>query len=172
MALKDRLNDDLKAALRAGDETRKNTLRGLLAALRQAELDKRAAAARQKSKGGELSAADLAALEQTALDDAESVAALQKEAKARRESIADADRAGRADLAAGYQAELDFIDSYLPRQLSRAEVEALAQQAIAEAGATDVKQLGAVMKLLTPRTRGLADGRLVNDVVRELLSRP
>jgi uncharacterized protein YqeY len=103
------------------------------------------------------------------LDEAECVAAVQKEAKARRESIVDAGRAARADLVAANEAELRIIESYLPQQLSREDVLALAQAAIAEAGVTDLKQLGAVMKLLTPRTKGRADGRMVNEVVRELL---
>lgn len=85
--------------------------------------------------------------------------------------MVDAEKAGRADLVAANEAELRIIEGYLPKQLSRAEVAALAQAAIAEAGATDLKQLGAVMKLLTPRTKGQADGRLVNEVVRELLTR-
>jgi uncharacterized protein YqeY len=67
-------------------------------------------------------------------------------------------------------ASLRIVEGYLPRQLSREEVAALARDAIAEAGATDLKQLGAVMKILSPRVKGQADGRLVNEVVRELLA--
>jgi len=170
MALRERLNDDLKAAMRSGDEVRKTTLRQLLAGLRQAALDKRTAAARAMGSGAELTEAQLAALDQVAVDEAESEAVVQKEAKAHRESIADAAKAGRADLVAENEAELRVIESYLPQQMNRDEVRALAMAAIAEAGATDLKQLGAVMKLLTPRTKGRADGRLVNEVVRELLA--
>ena len=169
MTLKEQLNLDLKAALRSGDDTRKTVLRGLLAALQQAELEKRTAAARGMSKGAEATPEQLAALEQVALDEAEAVAAIQKEAKARRESIADAGQASRPDLVAANEAELGLIEHYLPQQLSRDEIVRLAQAAIAEAGATDLKQLGAVMKALTPHTKGRADGRLVNEVVRELL---
>jgi uncharacterized protein len=169
MSLKAQLNLDLKAALRSGDDTRKTVLRGLLASLQQAELEKRTAAAREMNKGGAATPEQIAALEQVALDDAEAVAAIQKEAKSRRESIADAGQAARADLVAANEAELRIIESYLPQQLSREEVLALARAAIAEAGVTDLKQLGAVMKLLTPRTKGRADGRMVNEVVRELL---
>jgi uncharacterized protein YqeY len=170
MALKDRLNNDLKDAMRSGDEVRKTTLRQLLAGLRQAQLDKRTAAARALGAGSELSAGQLDTLDQVDIDDTEALAVLQKEAKAHRESIADAAKAGRDDLLAANEAELRIIESYLPQQLNREEVKALAQAAIAEAGATDLKQLGAVMKILTPRTKGRADGRLVNDVVRELLA--
>lgn len=170
MALKDRLNDALKDAMRSSDEVRKITLRQLLAGLRQAQLDKRTAAARALGAGGELSAEQLATLEKVDIDDAEALAVLQREAKAHRESIADAAKAGRSNLVAANEAELRVIESYLPQPLSREEVKALAQAAISEAGATDLKQLGAVMKILTPRTKGRADGRLVNEVVRELLA--
>ena len=168
MTLKDQLNRDLKDAMRANDEVRKITLRQLLAGLRQAQLDKRTAAA--AGKGAELSAEQMEALDRIDIDETEAAAVLQKEAKAHRESIADAAKAGRADLMAANEAELAVIEAYLPKQLSRDEVRALAQAAIAEAGVADVKQIGAVMKLLTPRTKGLADGRLVNEVVRELLA--
>lgn len=147
MSLKDQLNQDLKAALKAGDETRKDAVRLLLAAVKQAEVDR-----------------------QTVLTDEDVLGLLQKEAKSRRESIADAQTAGRADLLAAYQRELTIIEGYLPQPLTRDELVVLARAAIAEAGAADIKQLGAVMKLLTPRTKGRADGKLVNDVVRELLS--
>jgi uncharacterized protein YqeY len=170
MSLKDQLNSDMKAALKSGDDARKSTLRLALAALQQAALDKRMAAAKQQSKGGELTAAQLAELEQVSLSDEETVDVLQKEAKARRESIADARKANRADLVETNEAALNLIESYLPRPLAREELVALARVAIAEAGATDARQVGAVMKLLTPRTRGRADGKLVSDVVRELLS--
>jgi uncharacterized protein YqeY len=170
MSLKDQLNLDLKDAMRSGDEARKTTLRLLLAAIRQAELEKRMAAARQAGPGADLTAEQLAALDQVSLADDEVLGVIQKEAKARRESIADAQSAGRADLVADNEAELRILEGYLPQALSRDEIAALARSAITEAGVTDVKQIGAVMKLITPRTRGRADGKLVNEIVRELLA--
>ena len=149
MSLRDQLTGDLKTALKSSDETRKGTLRLLLAALKQAEIDKRPAGA---------------------LDEGEVLAVIQKEAKSRRESIADAQKANRADLVAMNETELHVIESYLPKQLTREELVELARAAIAETGAGGPQQMGAVMKLLTPRTKGRADGRLVSDVVRELLS--
>jgi uncharacterized protein YqeY len=149
MSLRDQLTGDLKTALKSGDETRKGTLRLLLAALKQAEIDKRPAGA---------------------LDEGEVLAVIQKEAKSRRESIADAQKANRADLVAMNETELHVIESYLPKQLTREELVELARAAIAETGAGGPQQMGAVMKLLTPRTKGRADGKLVSDVVRELLS--
>jgi uncharacterized protein YqeY len=153
MSLRDQLSTDLKAALKSGDETRKGTLRLLLAAVKQAEIDKRPVA---QTAGG--------------LDEGEILAVIQKEAKARREAVADAQKAGRADLTAMNEAELHIIESYLPRPLTREELVELARAAIAEAGAAGPQQMGAVMKLLSPRTKGRADGKLVSDVVRELLS--
>jgi uncharacterized protein YqeY len=147
MSIKEQLAADLKAALKAGDETRKNAIRALQAAIKQSEVDR-----------------------QITLTEEDVLALIQKEAKSRRESIADAQKAGRADLVAAYEAELAVMEAYLPQALSREELVALAKAAIAEAGATDVKQQGAVMKLLAPRTRGRADGKLVSEIVRELLS--
>lgn len=170
MNLVEQLNADLRAAMRSGDEPRKNALRQVLAGIRQAELEKRTAAAKQQPRQGDLTPEQRASLGAVRLDEAEVLAAIEKEAKARRESIADAEKAGRADLVAANQAELRIIQGYLPQPLSRAEIEALARSAISETGATDIRQLGAVMKVLTPRTRGRAEGRVVNDVVRELLS--
>jgi uncharacterized protein YqeY len=171
MTLKEQLNSDLKTAMRSSDEVRRTTLRQLLAGLRQAELERRTAAAKQINRAGELNEAQLADLEKLSLDETQAAAVLQKEAKAHRESIADAAQAGRGDLVAANEAELRIIESYLPQQLSRDEIVALAEAAIAEAGVTDAKQIGAVMKVLAPRTKGLADGRLVIEIVRELLAR-
>ncbi len=150
MNLRDQINNDLKAALKSSAAPRRDTLRLLLAAIQQIEIDKRPAGA---------------------LAEGEVLAVVQKEAKARREAIADAQKAHRTDLVAANEAELQIIESYLPQQLTRDELVELARTAIAEAGVTDSKQMGAVMKLLTSRTQGRADGKLVSDVVRELLVR-
>ncbi len=150
MNLRDQINNDLKAALKSSAAPRRDTLRLLLAAIQQIEIDKRPAGA---------------------LAEGEVLAVVQKEAKARREAIADEQKAQRTDLVAANEAELQIIESYLPQQLTRDELVELARTAIAEAGVTDSKQMGAVMKLLTSRTQGRADGKLVSDVVRELLGR-
>lgn len=168
MSLKDTLNTHLKEAMKAGDETRKTVLRGVMAAIRQAELEQRAAQAR--ALGPAATDDQLKALDAQALPDDVVLGVLQKEAKSRRESIADAEKAARADLADGYRHELAVLEGYLPQALTRDEIVALARAAIATAGVTDAKGMGAVMKLLTPQTKGRADGKLVNDVVRELLN--
>jgi uncharacterized protein YqeY len=173
MTLLEQLNVDLKTALKAGDEVRKGVLRQVLAGVKQAVLDKRTAQAlaAHKAQPGELTEAQLADLEKTAVEDSDVVAVLQKEAKSRRESMAEAEKANRPDLVSANEAELKVLEHYLPQLLTRAALVDLAQAAIAESGVTDAKGLGAVMKLLAPRTKGRADGKLVNEVVRELLTK-
>ena len=166
--------------MRAGDDLRKTTLRGVLAAARQGQLEKREALVRDKRKALGLKASDEAGLDaaalaeierQNVLEDADFLAALRREAKARREALADADKAGRADLAAAQQAELALLEAYLPKQLSREEITGRAQAVIAEMGAAGPTSQGNVMKRLMPDIKDLADGKLVGEVVRELLSR-
>jgi hypothetical protein len=146
MALKERLRQDVASAMRSGDAERRDALRLLLAAIKQVEVDSR-----------------------TNLDDAGVLAVLNKQAKQRRESIADYERAGRPEAAARESAELDIILSYLPQTLSREAVAEMAGKAIAETGASDMKDMGRVMGRLMPELKGKADGQLVSDVVRELL---
>ncbi len=145
--LKAKLQAALKEAMANKDAARRDTLRLLMSALKQVEIDERR----------ELTNDDVASI-------------LQKEAKKRRESIEEMDKAGRAALAANEQRELSLIEEFLPKQLSRAEVTALARDAIAQSGAVSAKEMGKIMAVLMPKVKGLADGKLVNDVVRELLS--
>lgn len=147
MQLKDQLRQDMVAAMRSGDEARRDLLRMLIAAVKQAEVD-----------GG------------APLDDEGVRAVLARQAKQRRESIADAEAARRLDLAAQEEAELALIMSYLPQMMSRAEVREAAAAVIAESGATDIKSMGQVMGRLMPQLQGKAEGHLVGEVVRELLS--
>lgn len=146
MSIKQQLENDLKEAMRNKDELRKRTLRLTLTDIRLAEVD----------KGG-------------ALDDPALMALFQKEIKSRHDSIADAERAGRPDLIEEVRAEISLLEAYLPQQLSTQELEELARQAIAEAGATSPKEMGLVMKLLVPRLQGRASGNEASQVVRKLL---
>jgi uncharacterized protein YqeY len=149
MGLRERLSEDLKAAMRAGDERRKLTIRAIKTAIARAET------------AGET---------QITLDEAGILAVIAKEAKQRREAIAEFERAGRADLAEAERQELSILESYLPQPMSRADIEAAARAVIAEVGAKDLTQLGLVMKPLMARLKGQADGRLVQEVARTLLS--
>ena len=147
MGLKSRLQEDLREALRARDERRKAVIRMSLAAVQLAEVD----------HGGEL-------------DEPSLVAVLQKEARRRQETIEELEDADRPDRLADEEAELAVLEEYLPQMLSREEIAAEARAVIAQAAASGPKDIGAVMKVLMPQMKGRADGRLVNEVVRGLLS--
>lgn len=147
MDTRQRLESDVKDAMRAKDELRKRTLRMALSSIRLAEIENRAA-----------------------LDEQATLALLHKEIKSRQESIADAERAGRPDLIEESQAEITILETYLPEQFSEQELEALAQQAIDQAGATSPKEMGQVMKILMPQLEGRATGNDASQVVRRLLA--
>jgi uncharacterized protein YqeY len=147
MPTKPELEALLREAMRSGDALRKRTLRMILAGIKLAEVERRGP-----------------------LDEPGLLAVLQKEARMRLEAIADAERAGRPDLVQDNRAELALIESFLPRGLSAEELEVLAKQAVAEAGATGPGDMGRVMKSLMPQVQGRADGKAVSELVRRLLS--
>lgn len=149
-ALKDRLRADLTAAMKARDELRTATLRMALAALRTAEV---------------------AGTQARELDDAEVVAVLGREVRKRREAAEAFDGAGRADRAARERAESEVLQSYLPAPLDDEELAALVAEAVAAAGAAGAgaRGMGPVMKALTPRVAGRADGARVAAEVRRQL---
>lgn len=152
MGLREQLMDDLKEAMRQQDKVRKQTIRSVIAAIKEGETE-------LDSSGQRIS-----------LDDDDIIVVIAKQAKQREESIAEYRRGGREDLAAEEEAELAVLQAYLPRQLGREEIEAEARQVIAEVGASSPRDMGKVMKPLMARLRGRADGTLVNQVVRELLA--
>lgn len=147
MNVKAQLESALKDAMRSSDDLRKRTLRMALSTIKLTEIDKGAA-----------------------LDDPGVMAVLQKEIKARHEAIADAERAHRDDLVAASRDEIAVLEGFLPKALTPQELEDLARQAIAEAGAASPAQMGQVMKLLMPRLQGRATGDAASQVVRRLLS--
>lgn len=146
MDTKTKLNDSLKDAMRAGDEVRRGTIRMVLAAIKQVEVDRR-----------------------VSLDEAAVLGILQKEIKTRRESLEEAQKAGRTDLVSAAQAEIDVISAFMPKGLDADELKTLVKEAIAETGAASVKEMGAVMKALMPKVGGRAPGDQVSAAVRELL---
>jgi uncharacterized protein YqeY len=170
MSLQDRLAQDLKDAMRARDETRKATIRLLRSAINAAEIEKRTTYIEsQQALNVDIERLELTD-EQFALTDEEVLDVLQKQAKQRRDSIAEFEKAGRDDLVEGEQAELSIIEGYLPRQMTRDEVEAATRRAAAELGVSDMSGMGPLMKHLMAELKGRADGRMVNQVVREVLS--
>lgn len=146
MSLKDRINEDMKAALRAKDAARLSAIRLLLAAIKQKEVDERVEA-----------------------DDAAVTAIVEKLIKQRRDSIEQFGKAGRADLVDKEKAELDLLAGYLPQQLSEAELAAAVDAVIAETGATGPQAMGKVMGLLKPRLAGRADMGKASALVKRKL---
>ncbi|MBK9747864.1 MAG: GatB/YqeY domain-containing protein [Chloroflexi bacterium] len=145
--VKAKLSDALKAAMVAKDTVRRDVIRLMQSAVKQIEVDER-----------------------KTLTNEDVLTILQKEVKKRRESAEEARKAGRDDIANGEETEIAIIEQFLPQQLSRAEIEVLVRDAIAQTGATSAKEMGKVMGVLMPKTKGVADGKLVNEVVRSLLS--
>jgi uncharacterized protein len=146
--LKDRLRSDLTKAMKARDEVRTATVRMVLTAITTEEVSGKQA---------------------RELDDAEVLKVITREAKKRREAAEAYDIAGRAELAGRERAEGDVLTEYLPRQLDDAELTELVRAAVVEAGATEPRQMGAVMKLVTPRIAGRAEGARVSAEVRRQL---
>lgn len=146
MNVKDSLDQALKEAMKSQDDVARRTLRMVRAAIKNAEID-----------GGR------------PLEESDIFRILQKEVKSRRETIADAQKAGRADMINDAEAEIAVLERFLPQSLSPAELEALARAAIAEVGATSAAHMGQVMRVLMPKVQGRADGRQISDVVRRLL---
>jgi uncharacterized protein YqeY len=147
MSLKLRITDDMKAAMRARETARLGTIRLLLAAIKQKEVDER-----------------------IELDDAAVSSIVEKLIKQRKDSISQFQAAGRDDLVAAEQAELVVLQAYLPEQLSAAEVEAAVVAAIAESGAISAKDMGKVMGLLKPRLAGRADMGQVSALIKARLA--
>ena len=152
MSLMETIAEDLKAALKSQSRQRLETLRMARAKMLEAEVALRAEMGREYK-----------------LADPEAIRVLSSYAKQRRDSIESYRQAGREDLAAQEEAELAIIQEYLPKQLSPDQVRHIVREAIAAAGATSPKEMGAVMKLVMPKVKGAADGKLVNQIVNELL---
>jgi hypothetical protein len=147
MSLKQRIIDDMTAAMRAKDAARLSTLRMVKAALMNRQID----------KGGELTDEELTKL-------------LQSLVKQRRDSVEQYERGGRAELAAKERAEIAVIEEYLPQAATREEIEAAVASAIAETGASSMKEMGAVMKAVQARMSGrAADGRIISEIVKARL---
>jgi uncharacterized protein YqeY len=144
--LKERVTEDMKTAMRAGDKERLGTIRMLQAAIKQREVDER-----------------------IVLDDAQVLAAIEKMIKQRKEAISQFEQGGRADLAAKEQSEIEQLQVYLPAQLSAAEVDTLIQEAIAATGAASIKDMGKVMGIVKTKAAGRADMGAVSARIKAAL---
>ena len=147
MSLKNRIYDDVKDAMRAREKARLSVLRLITAAIKQIEVDKR-----------------------SELDDTGVLKVLDKMSKQRRESLEQYEKYGRDDLAKQEQYELDLLKDYLPEQLTEEELSTLIAQAIADSGASSMRDMGAVMGLLRDQVQGRADMKAVSNTVRASLS--
>jgi len=148
MSLKDQINDDMKAAMRARETERLGTIRLLLAAIKQREVDER-----------------------VTLDDAAVTAVIDKMIKQRKDSISQFETAGRSDLVEKEAAELAVLSAYMPQQLCEAEVAAEVQAAIAQTGAAGPQDMGKVMGVLKPKLAGRADMTAVSGLVKAALAK-
>jgi hypothetical protein len=155
MTIKDQLNESMKAAMKSGDEVRKRTVRMALAAVKQAEVDKRSNPVDKRIE----------------LDDAAVMNILQKEIKNRRESLEEAKKANRLDLVGANQAEIDVLQAFLPQAMPAEELRALVQAAIAETGAASPADMGKVMKTVLQKVAGRAPNDMVSTTVREFLQK-
>ena len=146
MSLKSILQKNLTEAMKNRDELRKVPIRLVMAGIKEAEIDK-----------------------QKELDDSDVLRIIQKEAKARLDTIADAQKAKRPDLEERAEAELAILKEFLPEELSQEKIEALVHETIAEVGASSLADMGAVMKAVLPKIQGRADGGQVSQIVRQAL---
>jgi uncharacterized protein YqeY len=145
-ALKQKLADDLKQAMRGGDKVKRSAIRMAMAAIKNAEIAR-----------------------QAVLEDGDILGVIAKEVRQRKESIEAFKQGGRPELAAIEEAEMAVLEQYLPQQMSRDEITAEARRVIEEVGAESIRDKGKVMPLLIAKLKGKADGRDINEVVTELL---
>ncbi len=147
MLTKDKIENDLKDAMRSGDDVKKRTLRMVLSNIKLAEVEKQ-----ESLEGGDL------------------LAIIQKEVKSRQETIDEAQEAGRDSLVSSTQAEIEVLEAYLPEPLSKEELEELVSETISETGAEGPQDMGNVMKAIMPKIKGRADGKTVSSLVQKKLA--
>ena len=145
--LKEQLMDDLKAAMKDKDELRKNVVQMVRAGVLQVEKDK-----------------------QITLDDEGIIDVIAKEAKKRRDFLPEFEKGGRDDLVEATKREIEILLAYLPSQLTEEELDKIVCETVKEIGASSMKEMGKVMAALMPKTKGRADGKMVNELVKKYLS--
>ena len=144
--LKEKLLEDLKSAMKEKDEIKKNTVQMVRAAILQVE----------KDKG-------------ITLEDNQVLDIIAKESKKRKDSLVDFEKSGREDLISGVKKEIEILSEYLPKQLSKEEITTIVKQIIEQTGATSIKDMGIIMKEAKEKMGASADGKTINEVVKELL---
>jgi len=147
MSLKERLADDLKAAMKDKNVVRKNVVQMVRAGVLQFEKDK-----------------------QVTLDDEGVLDVIAKQLKQRKDSLPDYEKSGREDLIATLKAEMDVLMEYLPAQLTREELEVIVREAVEKTGASSMKDMGKIMAEVMPKTKGRADGKMINEIAKAMIS--
>lgn len=147
MSLKDKLADDLKSAMKEKNAVRKNAIQMIRAGVLQVEKDKK-----------------------VTLDDDGVLEVIAKQLKQRKDSLPDYEKSGREDLISQLNAEIAVLMDYLPEQLSEDELRVIVTDAIAATGAQSIKDMGKIMAAVMPKTKGRADGRMINNIAKELLN--
>ena len=147
MSLKEQLAADLKDAMKNKDTIRKNVVQLVRSGVLQIEKDKK-----------------------ITLDDEGVLDVIAKQLKQRRDSLPDYEKSGREDLISELKTEMDILMGYLPKQLTREELEEIVKAAVAETGASTVKDMGKIMSAVMPKTKGRADGKVINEIARALLA--
>ena len=146
MNLSERLNDDMKQAMKSQDKFKLSVIRMVRSSVKNQEIDLK-----------------------RALDDNEVLDILSREVKQRKDSLQEFEKAGRDDLVSDLAAEIEIISAYLPQQLNEEEIKVIVQQTIQETGASSKAEMGKVMAALMPKVKGRADGKLVNTIVQQFL---
>lgn len=147
MSLKEQLAEDLKSAMREKDVIRKNVVQLIRAGVLQVEKDTK-----------------------VTLDDDGVLDVVAKQLKQRRDSLPDYEKSGRDDLIAQLKSEMEVLMGYLPEQLTREEIEAIVKEAVETTGASSMKDMGKIMAAVKPKTKGRADGKVINEIAKGLLS--
>ncbi|WP_274651914.1 GatB/YqeY domain-containing protein [Paenibacillus humicola] len=146
MNLSERLNDDMKQAMKSQDKFKLSVIRMVRSSIKNREIDLK-----------------------RSLDDTEVLDILSREVKQRKDSLQEFEKAGRDDLVSDLAAEIEIISAYLPQQLNEEEIKVIVQQTIQETGASSKAEMGKVMAALMPKVKGRADGKLVNTIVQQFL---
>jgi len=147
MSLKEQLSADLKTAMKDKDSIRKNVVQFIRAGILQIEKDKK-----------------------ITLDDDGVIEVIAKQLKQRRDSLPDYEKSGREDLINELKTEMDILMGYLPQQLTKDELTEIVAEAVKETGASSVKDMGKIMAFVMPKTKGRADGKVINEIARAILS--
>jgi len=162
MSIKEKINNDLKEALKTKDELKISVLRGINSALKNKEIEKRTKISKEEK--------DLEKLKElSALTEDEIIEVLLSEAKKRKDAIEEFKKGKRMDLAEKEEKELKILEEYLPEQMSEEEIKEAAKRAIEEVKAIGLRDMGRVMSVLMPQLKGRADGKTVSRIVNELL---